>query len=217
MSTERSAADTVSAGIGDKDAETILRALRDHPGGMSRHQIRRTLFGANKPAGSIAAMLEMLQSRGLVASESIQTRGRPATRWYAISASNAESRPALAISPPDAAPVEPEPEPDVEPASLAPHGADDRDDRRRCATDHLAALGHQGGHGPAWDAARTLIGRFGLTPKEAFPLLADWNQTCRSPLNTHDLAWKLDYVARESAARPRGSRPGPSSGMAEIG
>jgi hypothetical protein len=136
MSTERSATHTIGATTGDRDAETILRALRDHPGGMSRHEIRRRIFGANNPAGSIAALLETLQSQGLVGSESIQTRGRPATRWYALSASDAESRPAVVISPPDAAPVEPGPE--VEPASLPRPAADDSDDRRRAA-DHLAA------------------------------------------------------------------------------
>jgi hypothetical protein len=203
MSSERSADSILGAGNGDRDAVTILRALRDHPGGMSRHEIRRTLFGANKPAGSIAAMLATLQSRGLVGSESFRTRGRPTTRWYALSASNAESRPTVDISPPDAA--------------LPPPAADDRDDRRRRAAAHLAAMGKEGGHGPAWDAASALIGRFGMTPKEALPLMAAWNQTCRSPLSTHDLEWKLDYVARESAARTRGSRPGPSSGMAGVG
>jgi hypothetical protein len=131
-------------------------------------------------------------------------RSTKAINWASVnrSASNVEIRPAVASSPPDAAPVQPEPEPEVEPASLPRLASDDSDDHRRRAADHLAALGHQGGHGPAWDAAYALIGRFGLTPKEALPVLAAWNQTCQSPLSTHDLAWKLEYVAR--AGRPFG-------------
>jgi hypothetical protein len=111
--------------------------------------------------------------------------------------------------PPDTSPVEPEP------ASLVPPVADDRDDRFRRAADHLAALGQQGGHGPAWDAAYALIGTFGMTPKEALPILTAWNTTCRSPLSTYDLAWKLDYVVR--AARHHGLPPGTPSGMAGMG
>jgi hypothetical protein len=204
MSTERSAADTVSAGIGDRDAETILRALRDNPGGMSRHEIRRRLFSGNKPAESIASMLATLQRLGLVRSQRIKTTGRPSQCWYAV---NAESQSPVVCPPSDTSPVEPEPAP------LVPHVADDRDDRRRCATEHLAALGQQGGHGPAWDAARTLIQGLGLTVDEAFPLIAEWNRTCRFVLADFDLRWKLSLMARDWVGRSRGSGPGISSAL----
>jgi hypothetical protein len=130
MSTERSAADIVDAGTGDCDAERILAALRDKLVGMTRHEIRRRVFGGNKPAEVIASMLASLERLNLVRSERIETRGRPAERWYAI---NAESRPAAVCPPlpfdpapvatlettdlpPDAPPVEPEPDPLPPPA-----------------------------------------------------------------------------------------------------
>jgi hypothetical protein len=86
------------------------------------------------------------------------------------------------------------------PAALLPpiEHACDQDDRRRRAAAPLAALGQEGGHGPAWVAARLLIQRSGLTPEEAFPLLAEWNRRCQSPLGDFDLRWKLAYVARWS-------------------
>jgi hypothetical protein len=207
MSTERSTPVIFGTVTGDSDADKILGALRGNPDGMSRHEIRRTLFGANKPAGSIAALLETLQGLGLVNSESIRTRGRPTTRWYALSASNAESRPAVAISPPDTAPVEPEPE--VEPAPLLPPTSDDSDERPRRAAAHLAAREREGGHGPAWEVARLLIEGVGLTVDEAFPLIADWNRTCRIVLAGppgHQARQYLDRHFRQ--ALPCGLRVG---------
>jgi hypothetical protein len=100
MSTELSAASILVAGPGDRDAERVLAALRGNPDGMSRHEIRRRLFGANKPAESIAVVLATHQSRGLVRTERIEIGGRSDERWYAI---NAESRPAAVCPPPDAA------------------------------------------------------------------------------------------------------------------
>jgi hypothetical protein len=128
VSTETSAAHILDAGIVDRDAERILEALRGKPDGMSRHEIRRTLFGGNKSAAEIDSMLATLERLELIRSERIATHGRPATRWYAISALNAESPTAVVISPlpydpapvatlettdpsPNAPPVEPEPDP----------------------------------------------------------------------------------------------------------
>jgi hypothetical protein len=84
---------------GDRDADKVLRALCGKPDGMTRHEIRRSVFSGNKPAESIAAMLATLERLKLIRSETIETGGRPAERWYAI---NAESPPAA---------VEPEPAP----------------------------------------------------------------------------------------------------------
>jgi hypothetical protein len=134
MSTERSAVNIFDERTGDRDAERILEALRGRPDGMSRREIRRTLFGGNKPAEVINSMLASLQGLGLVQSERVETGGRPAERWHAISALNAESPPAVAISPLpfDPAPVatletsDPPPDvPLVEPAPLLPPPGDD--------------------------------------------------------------------------------------------
>jgi hypothetical protein len=130
MSIEPSAADISYPETEDRDLDKILGALRGKPDGMTRHQIRRSLFHGNKPAESIACMLATLERRNLVRSERIGTGGRPAERWYGISAESrpAESRPAAVCPPlpsdpapvagfvttdppPDAPPVEPEPDP----------------------------------------------------------------------------------------------------------
>jgi hypothetical protein len=67
---------------GDADADLILTALRGAPAGMTRHEIRRGLFGDHKPAAMIASKLALLLRLGLVRSQSEPgTRGRPAQRW----------------------------------------------------------------------------------------------------------------------------------------
>ena len=40
---------------GDGDADRILMALRAAPGGLTRSQVRRCVFGDNQPAEAIAA------------------------------------------------------------------------------------------------------------------------------------------------------------------
>jgi hypothetical protein len=101
---ERSAAYIFGDSTGDRDADRILEALRSAPEGMTRNEIRRGIFGGNKPAETIAAALERLLRLRLARRESIETGGRPAERWFAVgdprpdalnalNALNAESRP----------------------------------------------------------------------------------------------------------------------------
>jgi hypothetical protein len=50
---------------------------------MTRHQIRRGLFGDHKPAATVASKLELLQHLGLARSKAEPTTGgRPAERWF---------------------------------------------------------------------------------------------------------------------------------------
>jgi hypothetical protein len=98
---ERSAAYIFGDSTGDRDADRILEALRSAPDGMTRHEIRRGIFGGNKPGETIAAALERLLRLRLVRSESVETGGRPAECWFAVgdprpdalNAINAESPP----------------------------------------------------------------------------------------------------------------------------
>jgi hypothetical protein len=72
---------------GDADADLILAALRGAPAGMTRTEIRRELFGDHTPAATVAAALDLLLRLGLVRSEPVETRGRPAEKWLAVSGS----------------------------------------------------------------------------------------------------------------------------------
>ncbi len=101
----RSAAYIFGEQAGDRDADIILEALRSAPSGLTRSEIRRGLFGGNKPAASIATKLAMLLRMGLVRSESVPTPGRPAERWIAVetlrhNAINAISPPQTPAGPP---------------------------------------------------------------------------------------------------------------------
>jgi hypothetical protein len=54
---------------------------------MTRHEIRRRLFGDHEPAAMIASKLALLLRLGLVRSElEPETGGRPAERWFSAAA-----------------------------------------------------------------------------------------------------------------------------------
>jgi Protein of unknown function (DUF3987) len=95
---ERSARYIFGDALGDKDAQAILDALRAAPAGLTRTEISRGVFGGHKSAETTAAKLGMLLQRGMVRSETIDTEGRPAERWFA--AAGRERSAISAISPP---------------------------------------------------------------------------------------------------------------------
>jgi hypothetical protein len=97
---ERSAAYVFGDSTGDRDADRILEALRAAPLGMTRHDIRRGLFGDNRSAETIAAKLGLLLRLVLVRRESFETGGRPAERWFAVNVKNVKN----VESPPTAPP-----------------------------------------------------------------------------------------------------------------
>ncbi len=70
--------------LGDATADTILRTLREAPGGLTRTELSH-LFGRNLPAAQLDRALSSLAQRQLVLMQQEKTGGRPSQRWYAIS------------------------------------------------------------------------------------------------------------------------------------
>lgn len=66
--------------LGDNVADRLLTLLRDHPGGLTRTEIRDA-FG-RKHATRITAALDTLHAHRLARSEEEDTGGRPVTRWF---------------------------------------------------------------------------------------------------------------------------------------
>jgi putative DNA primase/helicase len=74
---------------------------------------------------------------------------------------------------------------------------------RRALAEHGPAIEGQGGDLHTFVACALLINDFALTPAEAWPLLAEWNETCRPPWNEYELGDKLRGGSRY-AKRPYG-------------
>jgi hypothetical protein len=80
---ERSAAYIFGASTGDPKADKLLEALRSSPAGLTREEIRDTVFKRNLDSAAIAAILAKLASWGLAHRVVQPTGGRPAERWFA--------------------------------------------------------------------------------------------------------------------------------------
>src|SRR5271166_1210940 len=78
---DRSAAHLFGESTGDRNADSIMAALKLQREGMTRTEIRRTVFNDNKTSGEVARALGLLQRYGVAIVESVQTGGRPAERW----------------------------------------------------------------------------------------------------------------------------------------
>lgn len=81
---ERSARYVFGSSLGDPTADEILRALRCHPAGMTRNEIREH-FSRNKPSQEIGRALGVLLEHGharRVAEK--DTGGRNAERWFSV-------------------------------------------------------------------------------------------------------------------------------------
>jgi hypothetical protein len=63
------------------------------------------------------------------------------------------------------------------------------------------AVSKQGGHNQTFRAACVLVLGFGLTPDEAYPLLANWNLTCVPPWSDRDLWHKLHDANKRDGRR----------------
>jgi hypothetical protein len=79
---DRSAAHLFGDRLGDRTADAILDALRTHPEGLSRTELR-DLFHRNKSAEQIARALAVLLKYGLASRERRETTGRPVEVWFA--------------------------------------------------------------------------------------------------------------------------------------
>jgi hypothetical protein len=68
----------------DVVAVKVLAALRAAPHGLTRAQIRRTIFSDRIPAATVGAVLDDLFTRGLAQFEMVPTPGRHAQRWRIV-------------------------------------------------------------------------------------------------------------------------------------
>lgn len=57
------------------------------------------------------------------------------------------------------------------------------------------------GHNHTFRVACVLVNGFNLSPEKAYPLLAEWNQTCDPPWNEKELRHKLDDAAKQEGPR----------------
>jgi len=78
---EASARYVFGSSLGDPTADEINRALRVHPSGMSRTEIR-DLFDKHKSAAEVVRALGVLAEHGLARSQTEKTGGRTAERWF---------------------------------------------------------------------------------------------------------------------------------------
>lgn len=79
---EQSARYIFGDALGDPIADSILKALRNAPQGMTRTEINH-LFGRNQRAERIALSLVLLQQHGLAGFKLVPTDGRPIEIWKA--------------------------------------------------------------------------------------------------------------------------------------
>lgn len=81
----------------------------------------------------------------------------------------------------------------------------DLTDRARRYVDRMpAAVSGSGGHNATFHVACVLVQGFGMTPEQAFPLLADFNQRCTPPWSEKELRHKLRGADRSASTRGRG-------------
>jgi len=66
------------------------------------------------------------------------------------------------------------------------------------------AISGQGGHNLTFHAACILVQGFGLSPEQAFPILAEYNQRCSPPWNEKELRHKLTGADRAVSVKGRG-------------
>jgi hypothetical protein len=79
---ERSVAHIFGDALGDPVADEILRLLRSCPNGLTRTEIRE-YFQRNQSSDRIGRALGLLLQYRLARRQEVQTKGRPAERWYA--------------------------------------------------------------------------------------------------------------------------------------
>lgn len=92
----------------------------------------------------------------------------------------------------------------AEPSFCAPitYGDDALSMARRYMLTVDPAISGQGGHDKTFYAACRLVQGFNLSPEQAFPILAEWNESCSPPWSERELLHKLNSA--ESAAGERG-------------
>jgi hypothetical protein len=92
--------------LGDPDAESILKALRQvAPAGMSRSEIRTRVFQRHKPSHQVGRALSLLLQGGQVRYEMQPTAGRSRQVWYAACAKSAIGAASLSACDPPGQPA----------------------------------------------------------------------------------------------------------------
>jgi hypothetical protein len=85
------------------------------------------------------------------------------------------------------------------------HVAIDRESIMDRAANYIAkmdqAVSGQRGHDTTFHVACTLVLGFGLSPDEAWPIIAEWNQRCAPPWSEKDLRRKLDEANKQPGER----------------
>lgn len=76
----RSALHVFGDSLGDPIADEIRRALAEHPGGLTRTELR-DLFSRNRSRAEIGRALDLLAGAGLAQPHVARDRGRPSERW----------------------------------------------------------------------------------------------------------------------------------------
>jgi hypothetical protein len=81
----RSAAHIWGEGTGNRNADRILAALREAPGGLTRSEIRLKVFQNSIPAARVKAALALLLAVGRIREvKDTNTGGAPAHRYFAV-------------------------------------------------------------------------------------------------------------------------------------
>jgi hypothetical protein len=75
--------------LGDPLADDLLRLLRGCPGGLTRNDLTNYL-GRHQPSQRIGQALGLLLQHRLVRREQVETGGRPAERWFALTRDRGE-------------------------------------------------------------------------------------------------------------------------------
>jgi hypothetical protein len=70
--------------IGDKDANTLYRALMENTSGLTRKEINRQVFSGNKTSPQIERAVKVLMDRNLIIERKVKTRTKPVTYLIAI-------------------------------------------------------------------------------------------------------------------------------------
>jgi len=72
---------------------------------------------------------------------------------------------------------------------------------RRYLQEVPPAISGSGGHNQTFFAACKLVIGFGLSPDDAYPLLAEWNERCEPPWTEKELRHKLDSADKQEGER----------------
>ncbi len=98
-------------------------------------------------------------------------------------------------------PATPQPEPVIPVPHFSTNGVSLQERAARYLAKIPPAVSGQHGHDRTFHAACVVVLGFGLSPDDAWPVIAEWNQSCEPPWNEADLRRKLDEANKQSGER----------------